>query len=232
MADLDDEYVARMEDILALYEKPYSTAEPVVCLDEKPVSLHAEVRPVRPMRPGQPLRRDNEYKRHGNANLFAIVEPKAGKHLTRATPDRSARQFALAVRDVVTAYPFARRIHLVMDNLNTHGEKSLTDHLGQQQGRYLWSRLQVHYTPKHGSWLNQAEIELSLVSRQCIGKRRLASLDILKSQIAAWRRMANRREIKIDWQFTRKQARAKFGYVKSFSRLAGLVHSGKDLSKA
>jgi transposase len=214
VADLDDEYVARMEDILALYEKPYSAAEPVVCLDEKPVSLHAEVRPVRPMRPGRPLRRDNEYQRRGIANLFAIVEPKAGKHLTRATPDRSARQFAVAVRDVVAAYPFANRIHLVMDNLNTHGVKSLTDHLGEQQGRYLWSRLQVHYTPKHGSWLNQAEIELSLVSRQCLGKRRLDSLTTLAPEIEAWRRTANKRGIKIEWQFTRKQARAKFGYVK------------------
>ena len=161
----DEAYIAKMEDVLALYEKPYRSAEPVICLDEKPVSLHADVRPYRPARPGHIATRDNEYKRCGTANIFAVVEPKAGQHFTRATPNRSAAQFAMLIQDLVAAYPFARHIHVVMDNLNIHCRKSLTDHLGAKQGRYLWSRLKVHYTPKHGSWLNQAEIELSLMSR-------------------------------------------------------------------
>ena len=169
VADLDADYIARMEDVLALYEKPYTEKEPVVCLDEKPVSLHAEVRPPRPARPGHIAKRDSEYERCGTANLFAVVEPKAGRHFTCATPNRSAAQFARVVQRLVTAYPGARTIHAVMDNLNIHCEESLTDHFGHRRGRQVWRRLAVHFTPKHGSWLNQAEIELSLVSRGCLG---------------------------------------------------------------
>jgi hypothetical protein len=165
VAELDAEYIAKMEDVLALYERPYRRQEPVVCLDEKPVSLHAEVRPPRPARPGHLAKRDNEYRRCGTANLFAVVEPKAGRHFTCATPDRSAAQFARVMERLVAAYPRARTIHLVMDNLNIHCEKSLTDRFGRRLGRRLWRRLTVHFTPKHGSWLNQAEIELSVVSR-------------------------------------------------------------------
>ena len=153
VAELDEEYIAKMEDVLALYEKPYRSAEPVICLDEKPVSLHHDVRPSRPARPGHIAKRDNEYKRCGTANVFAVVEPKAGRHFNCATPYRSAAQFAQVVRRLVADYPFARKIHLVMDNLNIHCRKSLTDHLGDKEGRYVWNRLKVHYTPKHGSWL-------------------------------------------------------------------------------
>ena len=217
VAELDEDYIRKMEDVLGVYERPYSPSEPVLCLDEKPVSLHSDVRPLRPMRPGHVARRDNEYKRQGTANIFAVVEPKAGKHFTCATPDRSARQFAFIVRDLVSAYPLAEKIHLVMDNLNIHCLKSLTDHLGQEAGRYVWSRLRVHYTPKHGSWLNQAEIELSLVSRQCLGQRRLGNLVNLQHEVARWNRGANRNKTRINWRFTRKQARAKFGYVRNLS---------------
>src|ERR1700704_975783 len=157
VAELDEEYIAKMEDVLALSEKPYCSAEPVICLDEKPVSLHDDVRPSRPARPGHIAKRDNEYQRCGTANIFAVVEPKAGRHFTCATPDRSAQQFACVVRRLVLAYPRARRIHLVMDNLNIHCEKSLTDAFGDREGRRIWRRLRVHFTPKHGSWLNQAE---------------------------------------------------------------------------
>ena len=218
VAELDDAYIAKMEDVLALYEKPYKAAEPVVCLDEKPVALHVDVRPPRPAKPGHIAKRDNEYKRCGTANIFAVVEPKAGRHLTRATPDRSAFQFALVIRDLVTSYPFARTIHLVMDNLNIHCQKSLTDHLGEQEGIYLWNRLRVHYTPKHGSWLNQAEIELSSVSRQCLGTRRISNLAHLQSETGAWNRRANRHKTQIRWNFTRKAARSKFGYVQNLFR--------------
>jgi hypothetical protein len=119
VAELDEEYIAKMEDVLALYEKPYRSAEPVICLDEKPVSLHDDVRPSRPARPGHIAKRDNEYKRCGTANIFAVVEPKAGRHFNCATPNRSAAQFAQVVQRLVAAYPFARKIHLVMDNLHS-----------------------------------------------------------------------------------------------------------------
>jgi hypothetical protein len=204
-----------MEDLLALYERPYDEREPVICLDEKPVSLHAEVRPPRPSRPGHLAKRDNEYRRCGTANIFAVVEPQAGRHFTCATPDRSAVQFARVVRRVVAAYPRARTIHFVVDNLNIHCEKSLTDHFGRFVGRRLWRRLTVHYTPKHGSWLNQAEIELSLWSRGCLGHRRLATLRDLRRETGAWRRRANRTTLRIRWLFTRRDARTKFGYQKN-----------------
>ncbi len=181
-----------MEDVLAVYEKPYRADEPVVCLDEKPIALHAEVRQSRPMRPGKPARPDNEYKRCGTANVFGVVEPKGGRHFTTATSDRSASQFAYIVKHIVDYYPDARTIHLVMDNLNIHGRKSLVDCFGEQTGGELWNRLTVHYTPKHGSWLNQAEIELSLYSRQCLGKRRIPSLCELRQETQVWNRKANR----------------------------------------
>jgi hypothetical protein len=215
VAELDAEYIAKMEDVLALYEKPYDAREPVVCLDEKPVPLHAEVRPPRPARPGHLAKRDNEYRRCGTANVFAVVEPKAGRHFTRATPDRSAAQFARVVRRVVAAYPRARTIHFVVDNLNIHCEKSLTDAFGRFLGRRLWRRLTVHFTPKHGSWLNQAEIELSLWSRGCLGRRRLPTLRDRQRETGGWNARANRAKLCIRWHFTRRDARVKFGYQKN-----------------
>ena len=217
--ELDADYVRQMEDVLAVYEKPYQPAEPVVCLDEKPVCLHAEVRPPLPARPGQLAKRDSEYQRCGTANVFCAVEPKAGRHFTFPTPNRSGPEWARTLERIINHYPFARTIHLVMDNLNIHCRKTLTAHFGQQCGEYLWNRLTVHYTPKHGSWLNQAEIEISLFSRQCLGNRRIATLPELKAEARAWNRMVNREKILIDWQFTRKAARQKFGYDKnSFTR--------------
>jgi hypothetical protein len=217
VAELDPAYLARMEDVLALYERPYDPQEPVVCLDEKPVSLHADVRPPRPARPGRIARRDNEYRRCGTANLFAIVEPKTGRHFTCATVDRSAEQFARRVRRLVAAYPEARTIHVVWDNLNIHCEKSLGDAFGADEGRALWNRLTVHPTPKHGSWLNQAEIELSLVSRACLGTRRLPNLSLLQREVRLWTTRATRRRTRINWRFTRRDARRKFGYQRNSS---------------
>ena len=214
MAELDRNYIERMEDVLAVYEKPYQTAEPVICLDEKPVSLHADVRPPRPARPGKPARPDNEYKRCGTANVFGAVEPKAGRHFTTATPNRCAAQFAHMVNHIVDQYPAARTIHLIMDNLNIHCGKSLVDSFGQQKGGDLWDRLTVHYTPKHGSWLNQAEIELSLYSRQCLGKPRIPDLGALQRETRVWNRKTDRKRTKINWQFTRKKARKAFHYNK------------------
>src|SRR5260370_11581583 len=179
VAELDEEYIAKREDVLPLYEKPYRSAERVICLDEKPVSLHADVRPSRLARPGHIAKRDNEYKRCGTANIFALVEPKAGRHFTCATPNRSAAQFAQVVQRLVAAYPFALQIHLVMDNLNIHCRKSLTDHLGDQEGRNLWNRLKVHYTPKHGSCPNQPQTETPLASPPRLATPRTPNLDLL-----------------------------------------------------
>jgi hypothetical protein len=212
VAELDQNYIERMEDVLAIYEKPYRADEPVVCLDEKPITLHADVRPSRPMGPGKPARPDNEYKRCGTANVFGVVEPKGGRHFTTATGNRSAVQFAHIIKHLVDCYPDARIIHLVMDNLNIHCRKSLVDCFGEQTGGRLWNRLTVHYTPKHGSWLNQAEIELSLYSRQCLGKRRIPTLSKLRQETRIWNRGANRKQTKINWRFTRKKARKVFNY--------------------
>jgi len=197
---------------LAVYEKPYDPAQPVICLDEKPVPLHADVRPPVPAKPGKPAKQDNEYKRCGTANVFGVVEPKAGRHFTTATPNRCGAEFARMVGHVVEQYPAAQTIHLVMDNLNIHCRKSLIDYFGEQKGGDIWDRLTVHYTPKHGSWLDQAEIELSLFSRQCLGTRRIPDLKTLQRETKAWNRQANRKRVKIQWQFTRKKARRLFKY--------------------
>src|SRR2546428_8854251 len=215
VAELDKEYIEKMEDVLAQYEKPLDAAEPVVCIDEKPVSLHGEVRPPLPAAPGRIAKRDNEYKRRGTANVFCAVEPKAGRHFTWPTPDRSAPEFAQALGRLIHRYPRARTLHLVMDNLNIHCQKSLTDYYGGKEGRRLWRRLTVHYTPKHGSWLNQAEIEISLFSRQCLGHRRILDLATLKGQARAWNQRTNQGHVTIQWKFDRKAARRTFGYSKN-----------------
>jgi transposase len=212
VAELTPQYVRRMEDVLALYEKPYDASEPVVCLDEKPVSLHRDVRPAIPAKPGSPAKRDNEYQRCGTANVFGVVEPKAGRHFTTATADRSGQQFACLIEYLTKRYAAALTIHLVMDNLNTHSSKSLIDRFGEEKGRRLWDRLTLHYTPKHGSWLNQAEIELSLYSRECLGTRRFPDLGLLQQETRAWKRQTDLKRTKINWTFTRRKARKIFSY--------------------
>jgi hypothetical protein len=201
-----------MEDVLALYEKPLSEREPVVCVDEKPVVLHADVRPPRPMRPGRIARRDSEYERCGTANVFCGVQPKAGRHFTKVTANRSSPQFADYLVEIVASYLEADTIHLVMDHLSSHTRKALVDRFGEKIGGLLWDRFTVHYTPTHGSWINQAEIEISLFSRQCLGRRRIPSLSELQQETQAWNRNMNRDHITIDWQFTRAKARQKFAY--------------------
>jgi transposase len=202
VANLDKEYIRRMEDLLALYEKPLSEREPVVCIDEKPVVLHADLRLALPLRSGRVLRRDSEYQRCGTANTFCGVEPKAGRHFTKATPDRSSSQFADYLLDIAENYPGADTLHLVMDNLSSHSRKALVERFGDQHGDWLWNRFTVHYTPKHGSWLNQAEIEISMFSRQCLGRRRIPSLGDLRREARAWNRRMNRNRTTIDWLFT------------------------------
>ena len=215
VAELNDEYIAHMEDVLKVYEKPLSEREPVVCVDEKPVLLHADVRPPRPMRPGQILRRDCEYERRGTANVFCGVEPKAGRHFTKPTSNRCSAEFADYLVEIVARYPEADTIHLVLDNLSSHNRKALVDRFGEKIGGLLWERFTVHYTPKHGSWLNQAEIEISLLSRQCLGQRRIPTLSDLRREAKAWNCKMNRNRVIIDWQFTRRKARIKFGYKRN-----------------
>jgi hypothetical protein len=212
VAELDEEYIRRMEDVLALYEKPLSEEEPVVCIDEKPVVLHQDIRAPQPARPGKLARRDYEYKRCGTANVFCGVEPKTGRHFPKPTATRSAAEFADYLVEIVACYPQARTIHLVLDNLNTHGRKALTDRYGEKLGAMLWERFTIHYTPTHGSWLNQAEIEVSLLSRQCLGQCRIPDLATLCGQVHAWGRRINRDRTTIEWNFTRKQARRKLHY--------------------
>ena len=219
VAELDEKYMVHMEDVLEVYEKPYDPKQPVVCLDEKPIALHADVRPASPAAPGREARRDNEYKRCGTANVFCAVEPKAGRHFTFPTPDRSAPEFAQVLFHLALQYPEANTIHLVMDNLNIHHRKSLTDFYGIEVGTEIWDRFTVHYTPKHGSWLNQAEIEIGLFSRQCLGNRRIPDLATLRRESRAWNRRVNRARVKINWKFNRRAARRKFGYKQnSFKR--------------
>jgi hypothetical protein len=218
VAELNEEYVRKLEDVLELYERPYNPAEPVVCMDEKPVVLHKDVRPAKPAAPGLVAKRDCEYQRCGTANIFCAVEPQAGRHYTRPTPDRSAAEFAQFLAELSLHYPLAGTIHLVLDNLNTHCLKSLTDHYGDTAGGHLWKRFTVHYTPKHGSWLNQAEIEIGLFSRQCLGTRRLPSLAHLETEARAWNGRINDAQTKIDWRFSRQDARRHFGYKKYVSK--------------
>jgi transposase len=217
-AELDEEYNARMEDVLSVYEKPLSTGEPVVCIDEKPVVLHQEVRPPVVMRPGRVARRDSEYKRCGTANVFCGVEPKAGRHFPKVTASRSSPEFADYLLDIAVGYPEADTIHLVMDNLSSHTRKAVVERFGAEAGDWLWNRFTVHYTPKHGSWLNQAEIAISLFSRQCLGQRRIGDRASLRKQTRAWNRRVNRDRVMIQWSFTRKHARQKFGYKITRSR--------------
>src|ERR1041385_8139436 len=219
VADLDEDYITKMENVLEVYERPYDQQEPVVCLDEKPITLHADVSPASPAAPGREARRDNEYERCGTANVFCAVEPKAGRHFTFPTPDRSGFEFAQVAAELVFQYPDAKTIHLIVDNLASHPRKSLTDLYGPEIGGEIWERFTVHYTPTHGSWLNQAEIEIGLFARQCLGKRRIPSLKTLRAEAKARNRRVNRDRVKIAWKFDRKTARRKFRYkCKPFKR--------------
>jgi len=218
VAELNEDYITNMEDVLETYERPYASKEPVVCLDEKPVTLHADVRPATAASPGREARRDSEYQRCGTANVFCAVEPKAGRHFTFPTPDRSGFEFAQVVFQLAMQYPDAETIHLVLDNLNIHRRKSLTDLYGEETGGEIWERFTIHYTPTHGSWLNQAEIEISLFSRQCLGARRITDLKTLRRETRAWNRRMNRARTKINWKFDRRAARRKFGYRTNFSK--------------
>ena len=213
MAELDEEYIRRMEDILAVYEKPLSEREPVVFVDEKPVVLHQEVRPPQGMRPGHAARRDGEYQRCGTANVFCGVQPKAGRYFSKVTANRSSPEFADYLLDLAIHYPDADTIHLVLDNLSSHTRKAVVERFEEQAGSWLWDRFTVHFTPKHGSWLNQAVIAISLFSRQCLGRRRIGDRTSLQRETRAWSCRMNRHRVPIQWNFSRKKARTTFDYT-------------------
>ena len=209
---ISGEFVERMEDVLRLYARAYDARYPVVCLDERPVVLRGSKRSGRTASPGKEARTDYEYVRRGTANVFCIVEPKTGRRLTHATRRRTNRDFAHALQRVSKAFPKAKRIHLVVDNLSTHTKKACIETFGDKAGRALWRRFKVHYTPKHGSWLNAAEMEASLVGRQCLGARRIPDLATLREQVNAWRTEASRAGLPIRWTFKVKDARRLFRY--------------------
>jgi hypothetical protein len=213
VAEIDDEYIERMEDVLATYELPLCYKEPGVCLDEKSIQLLKNINATsRLARLRKPRQNDYEYERKGTANAFCVVEPKRGRYMVKITKKRKVGQFAEMMRDIGKAYPAASKIHLVIDNLSTHKRKFLIEHLGPRRGGNLWDRFTIHYTPKHGSWLNQAEIAISLFSRGCLGKDRIATRVTLAKRAAAWTQRVNEERRAINWRFTRGKARAKFRY--------------------
>ncbi len=206
---MSGEFVAAMEDVLALYAMPYDARYPTVCLDEKPVVLHADVRPSLPPAPKQVERRDYEYERHGTANLFVMVEPLAGWRHVAVTEQRTKHDYAEMLRYLVEErYPEAERICVVQDNLNTHTAGALYETFPPQQAWRILARLEFHYTPKHASWLNQAEIEISIVERGCLS-RPVADTTTLRQRVSALEAERNERRATIDWQFTARQARVK-----------------------
>jgi hypothetical protein len=198
-----------MEDVLEVYTRPYDPAHPVVCLDEISKQWVAETRTPLPAAPGQPERVDYEYERCGTTNLFLTCEPLAGHRHVTVTEQRTAVDFAKAVRDLLEVrYPQAERVVLVMDNLNTHKPAALYQAFEPAVARSLIERLEIHYTPKHGSWLNMAEIELSVLSRQCLD-RRLPEVDTLTQEVAVWEQARNSDARPVNWRFTTPDARIK-----------------------
>jgi hypothetical protein len=199
-----------MEDVLDLYAEPYDAARPVVCFDELPVQLVAEVRTPIPATPGHTLRYDYEYKREGTANLFVCVEPKRGwRHLT-VTPQRCNPDFAHQMRWLVdVGFPAASCVRLVLDNLSTHSWAALYQTFPAAEARRIIQRLEFHYTPTHGSWLNMAEIELSILSRECLGSRRIATREQLAAEVALYETRRNTAAKPIEWRFTCDLARLK-----------------------
>jgi hypothetical protein len=203
------EFVCAMEDVLEVYTRPYDPLRPQVCLDECSKQLVAETRSPLPAGPGQAERFDYEYERCGTANLFMLFEPLAGKRHVEVTERRTAVDFAHVVRDLADVhYPDAEKIVLVMDNLNTHKPASLYQAFAPEEARRLTERLEIHYTPKHGSWLDMAEIELSALATQCLD-RRIADAETLASEVAAWQVRRNADGCTVDWRFKTEDARIK-----------------------
>lgn len=198
-----------MEDVLDVYERPYNPKEPVVCMDEKPLQLLGEVREPLPMKPGKTAIIDSEYIRNGTCSIFAFIEPLAGKHHVSVREHRTATDWAEEIKylcDVM--YPDADKIILVMDNLNTHKVASLYKKYRPEEAFRLRKRLEIHYTPKHGSWLDMAELGINIMTRECLN-RRIPSLESLRSELKAWNEAYDKEPSPINWQFEAKDARTK-----------------------
>ena len=205
----DCEFVAAMEDVLEVYKRPADPARPVVCLDESSKQLVGEIRAPLPPAPGAPARYDCEYVRNGTANLFVAFEPLAGWRQVEVTDSRRRVDWAWFVKRLLDGrYRDAEKVVLVMDQLNTHSAASLYEAFPPEEARRLAARLEVHYTPKHGSWLNMAEIELSVLGRQCLAER-AEDKPTLAASVTAWQRDRNRRHCRVDWRFTTADARIK-----------------------
>ena len=201
------EFVCAMEDVLDVYQRPYDPARPQVCVDETSKQLIDEVRTPLPPRPGQPQIYDHEYKRNGTANLFMIVEPLTGACQVKVTDHRARVDWAQLMRELVDVhYPEAEAIVLVTDNLNTHDKASLYEAFPPEEAKRIADKLEIHYTPKHGSWLDMAELQLSVLSRQCLD-RRIPDRAMLEREVTAWVRVHQAKPI--EWRFTTKNARIK-----------------------
>jgi hypothetical protein len=198
-----------MEDVLALYQLPYDPKRPLVCMDETSKQLVKEVRKPLPMRPGQIARTDYEYERNGVSNIFMFTEPLVGDRTVMVTDRRTKVDWARAVKELIdNEYPDADTVILVADNLNTHSKGAFYEAFDPREARQLAKKVEIHYTPKHGSWLNIAEIELSVLSRQCLA-RRIGTKAKLKAEVAEWQSERNDSIVGVDWQFTTDDARVK-----------------------
>jgi hypothetical protein len=207
--EADAEFVCAMEDVLEVYHRPYDEKRPLVCLDEASKQLVGEAVQPLPAEPGQPERFDYEYVRNGTANLFMISEPLLGWRAVQVTERRTAKDFAEVVRWLAEeVHPEAEAVVLVLDNLNTHKPASLYEAFPPEQARRIIERLEIHYTPKHGSWLNMAEIELSVLAGQCLD-RRIDNAGDLCREVSAWEEERNEQQVGVNWQFTTADARIK-----------------------
>ena len=211
--EANGKFVWRMEDVLDVYCRPYDARSPVVCLDETSKQLLGEVRAPLPMEAGKPERFDTHYQRHGVCNLFLCCEPLRGWRHVKVTARRTKLDFAALIRELVDVhYPAAEKVVLVMDNLNTHTPGSLYDAFEPAEAKRLCDRLEIHHTPKHGSWLNIAECELSVLSRQCTD-RRIPDEETLHREVHAWQQERNAKQVTVDWQFTTEDARVKLKHL-------------------
>jgi len=202
-----------MEDLLDLYAEGFNPLRPVVCFDELPYQLVAETCLPLPLRPGKPLRYDYEYRRNGTCNLFMFFQPLAGWRHVEVTEQRTKRDFAYRMKDLVDLhFPQAEVIRVVLDNLNTHSPAALYEVFEPQEARRIVRKLEFHYTPKHGSWLNMAEIEISVLERQCLD-RRLAEVPTVRSEVLSWETLRNDQQATVDWCFTTTKARSKMQYL-------------------
>jgi hypothetical protein len=197
-----------MEKVLEIYKRPYDKRFPVVCMDESPKQLIRETRLPVSMGPGMPARYDYEYERCGVCNIFMAGEPLAGKRMVRVTERRTKRDWARFVKEIAEQYPQAERITLVMDNLSTHKPGSLYDSFSPEEAKRLWDRFDFVFTPKHGSWLNVAEIELNVLNGQCLN-RRIDEIETVRQEVQAWQEYRDNLEAKVNWHFTNEDARIK-----------------------